>query len=77
MLGSIWLYQRMFILKEKALKITGCLSCDELKGSNGWFDCWKKNTTMSGRNGYVSGATVDSWKERFPDILQGYCAKNT
>jgi len=26
---------------------------------------------VSGESGDVSGATVDSWKERFPEILQG------
>ena len=30
----------------------------------------------SGESGDVSGATVDSWKERPPDILQGYNAKD-
>jgi len=31
---------------------------------------------VSGESGDVSGATVDSWKERLPDILQGYSAKD-
>ena len=29
---------------------------------------------MSGESGDVSGATVDSWKERLPDIVHGYSA---
>ena len=29
---------------------------------------------VSGESGDVSGATVDSWKERLPDILHGYSA---
>lgn len=28
--------------------------------------------TVSGESGDVSGATVDSWKERLPHILEGY-----
>ena len=31
---------------------------------------------VSGESGDVSGATVDSWKERLPDILQGYSAED-
>ena len=30
----------------------------------------------SGESGDVSGATVNSWKERLPDILQRYSAKD-
>ena len=77
MLSFVWLYQRMFILmvgsrKKKALEIAGHHYCDEFKGSNGWFDCWKKhyNVRQMKVSGYVSGATADSWKERPPDILQ-------
>ena len=31
---------------------------------------------VSGESGEVSGATVDSWKERLTDILQGYSAND-
>lgn len=69
------------ILKEKALEIAGQLGCEEFKASNGWLDRWKKRYNVrqmkvSGESGDVSGATVDSWKERLPDILQGYSAKD-
>ena len=67
------------ILKEKALEIAGRLDCDEFKASNGWLDRWKKRYNVrqmkvSGESGDVSGATVDSWKERLPDIVHGYSA---
>ena len=32
--------------------------------------------TVSGESGDVSGATVDSWKERLPHILEGYSAQD-
>ena len=70
------------ILKEKAIEIAGQLGCEEFKASNAWHDHWK-NATMhvrqmkvSGESGDVSGANVNSWKERLPDILQGYSAKD-
>jgi hypothetical protein len=31
---------------------------------------------ITGELGDVSGATVDSWKERLPDIVQGYSAED-
>ena len=31
---------------------------------------------VSGESGDVSGATVDTWKERLPNILQGYSAED-
>jgi len=69
------------ILKEKAIEIAGQLGCEEFKASNGWLDHWKKRydvrqMKVSGESGDVSGATVNSWKERLPDILQGYSAKD-
>ena len=68
------------ILKEKALEIAGHLGCDEFKASNGWLDRCKRRYNVrqmkvSGESGDVCGATVDSWKERLPDILQGYSAE--
>ena len=35
-----------------------------------------RQTKVSSESGDVSGATVDSWKERLPDILQGYSAED-
>ena len=69
------------ILKEKALKIPGHLGCDKLKASSGWLDRWRKRYNIrlikvGGELGDVSGATVDSWKTRLPDILQGYSAED-
>ena len=45
------------------------------------LDRWKKQhhikqMTVSGESGDVSGATVDSWKERLPHIPEGYSAQD-
>ena len=31
---------------------------------------------ISGESGNVSGATVQSWRERLPDIVKGYSARD-
>ena len=65
------------ILAEKAKEIAARLGVDDFKASNGWLDRWKKKhnikkMTISGESGDVSGDTVDSWKERVPEIVEGY-----
>ena len=65
------------ILCEKAKEIAERLGFEDFKASNGWLDRWKKRhhikqIAVSGESGDVSGATVDSWKERLPHILEGY-----
>lgn len=35
-----------------------------------------RQVTISGESGDVAGETVESWKERLPELLQGYEAKN-
>ena len=50
---------------------------DDFKASNGWLGRWKKKhslkkMTISGESGDASGCTVDSWKERLPEIITGY-----
>lgn len=47
------------------------------KGSNGWLGKWKaryniKQYSICGKSGDVQGETVDSWKERLPEIVSGY-----
>ena len=64
-------------LAEKAREIALHLNKPEFKGTNGWLSKWKKRynirqVAISGESGEVSGATVSSWKERLPEILQGY-----
>ena len=68
-------------LCEKAREIGRRLGVDDFKASNGWLDRWKKKhnirkMTISGESGDVSGLTVDSWKERLPEIMQGYSSDN-
>ena len=53
----------------------------EFKASNGWLDRFKnrngiKARSTSGEAGDVSQTTVDSWKERLPDTLQGWEPEN-
>ena len=64
-------------LIEKAKQIATCLGKDEFKGSNGWLEKWKKRYNIkqlkiSGESGDVQGPTVDSWKERLPELTAGY-----
>jgi len=68
-------------LVAKGKEIAERLGKDEFKGSNGWLEKWKrkynvKQLTVSGESGDVSGATVDSWKERLPEVLQGYAKRD-
>ena len=64
-------------LIEKAKEIADKPGKPNFKGSRGWLDKWKKHFNVkqlkiSGDSGYVEGATVDSWKERLPEIVRGY-----
>ena len=64
-------------LIEKAREIAQRLGKTEFKGSNGWFEKWKrrhniKRVSVCGESGDVRGETVDAWKERLPEILNGY-----
>ena len=61
-------------LKSKAQEIAAKLEIEGFKASNGWFDKWKhrhsiKRVSVCGESG---GLTVDSWKERLPEILANY-----
>ena len=38
----------------------------------GWIDGKRYNLKFNGEAGYVNGETIDSWKERSPEVLQGY-----
>ena len=68
-------------LAENAREIARWLGVEDFKASNGWLDRWRKKhhlrkMTISGESGEVSGLTVDSWKERLPDIMQGYSSED-
>ena len=64
-------------LMEKAKEIAEKLGISDFKGSQGWLDKWKKRYNVKqlkicGESGDVQGETIDSWKERLPEIIQGY-----
>ena len=71
-------------LVEKAKEIATHLGKDGFKGSNGWLYKWKKiynvkqlkvkQLKVSGESGDVDGGTVDAWKERPPELVQGFCS---
>ena len=68
-------------LIEKAKMIATTLGKPEFKGSQGWLEKWKKRFAIKqlkigGESGEVQGETVDSWKERLPEIVQGYSKDN-
>ena len=64
-------------LIEKAKQITQQLGKSHFKGCNGELGKWKaryniKRFSVCGELGDVQGCTVDSWKERLPEIVAGY-----
>lgn len=70
------------VLIEKAKEIAEQLGISDFKGSRGWLDKWKlkyniKQVKVCGESGDVRGVTIDSWKERLPEILEGYAKKTS
>ena len=68
-------------LCEQAKQIAQHLGLTVFKASNGWLEKWKlrhniEQLTVSGESGEVRGATVDSWKECIPEVIEGYSAQN-
>ena len=66
---------------EKAKQIAQQLGKHDFKGSNGWFEKWKKRfnvrmVKICGESGDVCGETVESWLERLPEIVRGYKKEN-
>ena len=64
-------------LIEKAKEIAERLGKSNFKGSRGWLDKWKarfniKQVRVCGESGDVRGETIDSWKERLPELVEGY-----
>ncbi len=68
-------------LIEKAKVIAEKLGNESFKGSNGWLGKWKaryniKRFKICGESGDVQGVTVDSWKERLPELITGYAKED-
>ena len=75
------IYPDGLTLCEKAREIVKRLELSDFKASNGWLEKWKarhniKKMIISGESGEVSGKTVESWKERLPEIVEGYKAED-
>ena len=69
------------ILTAKAKEIAAHLNKPDFEGSSGWLSRWKlrynvKRITICGESGDVSGDTVTSWKERLPEIIEGYAKED-
>ena len=67
-------------LIEKGLQIAAKNGITGFKRSNGWLEKWKnkynvKELKVIGESGDVVGETIDSWKERLPEIVHGYSKK--
>lgn len=63
-------------LTEKAKEIAEKLGKPDFKGSRGCLYKWKKRYSVKqlkicGESGDVQGETVQSWKERLPEIVEG------
>ena len=69
-------------LIEKAKQIAECLGKTNFSGSRGWINRWKKRYNIikmlkiCGESGDVSGETVESWKERLPEIVISHYSKD-
>ena len=58
---------------EKAKEIAEKLGKPNFKASRGWLHKWKKRFNVKQlKICGESGSTVDSWKERLPEIIKGF-----
>ena len=62
-------------LMEKATEIAARLGKQDFKGINGWLEKWKRRynirrVAICGESGVVRGDTIDSWRERLPEITE-------
>ncbi|XP_054630194.1 tigger transposable element-derived protein 4-like isoform X2 [Dunckerocampus dactyliophorus] len=69
------------LLQEKAKEIATQLQLDEFKASNGWLDAFRRRHNiifrkMNGESGCVETAVVDDWKQKLPDLCDGYALRD-
>ena len=69
------------MIQEQALRIAERLNHADFKASNGWLDRFRKRHNITfgavcGERGSVDNATVTSWKEKLPTILEGYAPRD-
>ena len=68
-------------LCKKVKEIAKRLHVEGFKASNGWIDKWKRRynvryVKISGESADVSGVTVELWKERVSELVEGYAAED-
>ena len=64
-------------LAQKPKQIAKQIGKPDFKGTNGWLGKWKaryniRQATVSGESGGVQLSTVDSWKERLPELVESF-----
>ena len=69
------------MIQEEALQIALKLNVTGFTASNGWLEKWKtrhnvKQFSVAGEDGEVNAETLESWAERFPEIVKGYELKD-
>ncbi|XP_054629702.1 tigger transposable element-derived protein 4-like [Dunckerocampus dactyliophorus] len=69
------------LLQENLKEIATQLQLDEFKASNGWLDAFRRRHNiifgkMNGESGGVETAVVDDWKQKLPNLGDGYAFRD-
>lgn len=69
------------LLQEKARQIARELQVPDFKASNGWLEAFRKRHSIvygkiNGESGGVDNATIEDWKKKIPEIIEGYSLRD-